>query len=231
MPRHRIKICGITRAEDARLAADLGADALGLVFHPSSPRAVNPGSIAGIVSNLPAFVTVVGLFVDPAESDVKAVLESGRIQCLQFHGNESEEFCASFSKPYIKAISIAELSSQDSFSIENQQNVLLEKVAQYHSARGFLFDHFDPLKIGGTGKKFDWNCIPEKLKEKIILAGGLNAKNVEQALLQVSPYALDVSSGVEPFVNGISGETIKGKKNKQRMADFFAAVNKINSLT
>lgn len=230
MKRTRVKICGITSVADALMAASFGCDAIGLVFYKKSPRYVSLETAKAILSALPAFVTTVALFVDPDEQEIKVVLDVLPIDLLQFHGNESENFCSSFSKPYIKAITIPELLVSDISSIEKQQHVLLEKVSQYQSACGFLFDHFDPFKIGGTGKKFDWNCIPESIKKKIILAGGLNADNIEQAILQVSPYALDVSSGVEQFTNEISGETLKGKKDKQRMAAFFAAVNKTNSL-
>ncbi|MEZ5491847.1 MAG: phosphoribosylanthranilate isomerase [Gammaproteobacteria bacterium] len=206
MPRHRIKICGITRAEDARLAADLGADALGLVFHPSSPRAVNPGSIAGIVSSLPAFVTVVGLFVDPAEADVRAVLESGRIQCLQFHGSESESFCGSFGVPYIKAVRVKDLASAR------------QQLIPFHGKCSVILDAFVAGAAGGTGHTFDWSVARQLVTDghnPIVLAGGLSPANVSEAIAEVAPYGVDVSSGVERR---------PGVKDAEKLRHFFDAV-------
>lgn len=206
LPRRRIKICGITRAEDARLASDLGADALGLVFHPSSPRAVNPGSIAGIVGNLPAFVTVVGLFVDPTESAVRAVLESGRVQCLQFHGNESESFCGSFGVPYVKAVRVMDLASAR------------QQLLPFQGKCSVILDAFVTGVAGGTGHTFDWSIARQLVIDghnPIVLAGGLSPANVSEAIAEVSPYGVDVSSGVERQ---------PGVKDTDKLRRFFDAV-------
>lgn len=206
MPRHRIKICGITRAEDARLAAELGADAIGLVFHPASPRAVQPDSIAAIVAELPAFVTVVGLFVDPSAVSVARVLDTGLVQCLQFHGEESLAFCQSFGVPFIKAIRVENLASARS------------RLQPFQGQCSVILDSFVQGALGGTGRTFDWDTartLVEDAANPIILAGGLTPDNVAEALARVVPYAVDVSSGVEHS---------PGVKDPQKMRRFFQAV-------
>ncbi len=246
MKRTRVKICGITSVADAVMAASFGCDAIGLVFYKKSPRCVSLETAKAICAALPPFVTTTALFVDASEQEINTVLEQVPLDLLQFHGNETAGFCASFSKPYIKAISIRDSSSADGArpdisnidsKIEKQQQSLLENIALYHSARGFLIDHFDPVKVGGTGKVFDWKIIPDKLGGKIILAGGLHADNVRQAILEVRPYAVDVSSGVEKLLDVKmedkkmnNRETLKGQKEKQRLADFFEAVKKADLL-
>lgn len=206
MARHRIKICGITRAEDARLAAELGADAIGLVFHPASPRAVQPDSIAAIVAGLPAFVTVVGLFVDPSAASVARVLDTGLVQCLQFHGEESLAFCQSFGVPFIKAVRVKNLASARSH------------LQPFQGQCSVILDSFVQGALGGTGRTCDWDTartLVEDAANPIILAGGLTPDNVAEALAKVLPYGVDVSSGVEES---------PGIKDPQKMRSFFQAV-------
>lgn len=183
--RTRVKICGITRIEDGVQAAQLGVDALGLVFYAKSPRCVSTKQAQEICESLPGFITTVALFLNPDEALVKQVLSDVNIDLLQFHGTESAEFCESFGKPYIKALGIKGVDDVDA---------LFE---QYASARSILLDSHGAGDAGGTGEVFDWFTIPEKLRRKIILAGGLKPDNVAQAIEQVRPYAVDLSSGVE----------------------------------
>ncbi len=203
MPRTRVKICGFTRLGDALEAARLGVDAVGLVFYPDSPRYVTPETARKIAAALPAFVTVVGLFVDADPETVEAVLERVPVDLLQFHGRESPEECARYGRPYIKAIRMAE-------------DVDLRRAAErFHQARGLLLDAWHPAVPGGTGECFDWARIPEDLPLPVILAGGLSPANVAEAVRRVRPWAVDVSSGVE------SG---KGIKDPARMAAFLREV-------
>ena len=183
--RTRVKICGITRPEDALAAANAGADAIGLVFYPPSPRAVVLSQAQEIVSNLPPFVTVVGLFVDAAQADIDRLLSAVRIDLLQFHGRESPASCGLYQRPYIKALRMRE-------------GLDLHKAPEvYTSASALLLDTYRKGTPGGTGATFDWNRIPRELADSTILAGGLNPDNVYQAIRQVRPYAVDVSGGVE----------------------------------
>ena len=185
MKRTRIKICGITHLEDAITAIEAGADAIGLVFYETSPRYVAINTAAHIINNLPPFINCVGLFVDAHESYVRKVLERVAIDTLQFHGNESEQACNMYNRPYIKAVRMTEdinLSAQ---------------CEAYLSARALLLDTYVKDVPGGTGLSFDWNLIPKDLTKPIILAGGLHENNVQSAISQVQPYAVDVSGGVE----------------------------------
>lgn len=205
--RTRVKICGITRPEDGLSAVLLGADALGLVFYPGSPRHVGIDGARKIIAALPPFVTVVGLFVDAEARDVLAVINAVRIDLLQFHGDETEAFCVRFGKPYIKALRMrpdVDLSAE---------------IARYASACGFLVDAWHPDAKGGTGACFDWRILPPQLAESLILAGGLSPDNVADALRAVRPYALDVSSGVEAG---------KGIKDVAKMAAFLREVNEFD---
>lgn len=181
----RVKICGITRLEDALMAVEAGADALGFVFYPASPRAVEISQAAGIISRLPPFVTTTALFVDPEQALVNAVIENTGVDLLQFHGHETPRFCAGFSRPWIKA-----LRMKPGLDVSAQAQ-------QYAAGRGILLDAYRPGVPGGTGDTFDWDRIPLDLRPGIILAGGLNADNVAQAVRQVRPWAVDVSGGVE----------------------------------
>jgi len=199
----RIKICGITRSEDALAAARLGADAIGFVFHPDSPRHVMAETAASIVRTLPAFVTTVGLFVDADEAVIRATLARVPLDLLQFHGAEPPEFCARFDRPWIKAIAVS------------PEVDLLQSAADYNGSRGLLLDAFVPGMHGGTGTRADWNAIPGSLSLPIILAGGLTPANVGEAIRVVRPWAVDVSSGVE---------RAKGVKDPEKLAAFIKGV-------
>jgi phosphoribosylanthranilate isomerase len=181
----RVKICGITRVEDALVAARAGADAVGLIFYPNSARHIESGLAADICSALPPFVTTVGLFVSPATSEVDSVLNQVPLGLLQFHGDESAEFCAQFDRPYIKAVRVR--PGMD----------LIQYAAQYRSAKALLADAFVEGQAGGTGLTFDWRLIPAALPLPLILSGGLTPHNVGDGIRAVRPWAVDVSSGVE----------------------------------
>lgn len=199
----RIKICGITRPEDAIAAADAGADAIGLVFYPKSPRAVTIEQAQAICAILPPFITIVALFVDAEHFEVEDVLAAVHIDLLQFHGSETPAQCQAFGTPYIKAIRMKDDAD------------LSDAVSQYASARGLLVDTFDPNEAGGTGETFDWDRVPDGLDTPIILAGGLEPGNVGNAVKQLRPYAVDVSSGVE---------VSKGIKDAEKIRAFVEAV-------
>lgn len=200
--RTRIKICGITRPEDARAAVDLGADALGLVFYAPSPRCVSVEQAWEIARAVPPFVTLVGLFVNETKLTVRRVLEAVPIQLLQFHGDEEESFCRSFHAPYIKAARV-------------RPGLDLVKYAEsYPTAQGLLLDAYVE-GYGGAGKTFDWTMIPPHLPLPVILSGGLDAGNVAEAVHAVRPWAVDVSSGVE---------AAKGIKDAAKIAAFIAGV-------
>jgi phosphoribosylanthranilate isomerase len=181
----RVKICGITRFQDALFAVNAGADALGFVFYEKSPRHVSAAQAAALCAALPPFVTSVGLFVDAPAEFVDSVLALAPLDLLQFHGDESPEYCASFGKPYIKAVRVT------------RDTDLLKCAADFATARGLLLDAYVPGVPGGTGESFDWNLIPPQLPKPVILSGGLTPANVAEAVRQVRPWAVDVSSGVE----------------------------------
>ena len=202
--RTRVKICGFTRVDEAVYAARLGVDAIGLVFYPPSPRHVELEQAARIVQALPAFTSVVALFVDEREDRIREVLANVAIDCIQFHGEEPAEACRIYGKRYIKAVSM-----QDGIDIP-------ALALAYHDATGLLLDAFHPDAKGGTGSRFDWELIPKQCTLPIILAGGLDATNARQAIKMVRPYALDVSSGVEAQ---------KGIKDALKMAAFIKQVN------
>lgn len=200
--RTRIKICGITRAEDARAAVELGADALGLVFYAPSPRYVSVELAWEIARVVPPFVTLVGLFVNESKLAVRRVMEAVPIQLLQFHGDEEESFCRSFHAPYVKAARL-----RPGFD-------LVKYAESYPTAQGLLLDAYVE-GYGGGGKPFDWALIPPSLPQPIILSGGLDASNVAAAVRAVRPWAVDVSSGVE---------AAKGIKDAGKMAAFISGV-------
>ncbi len=181
----RLKICGITSVEDAIYAAESGADAIGLVFYDPSPRAVTVEQAGEIVAALPPFITTVGLFVDAEPDFVNEVLAAVPLDLLQFHGDESQDYCASFVRPYMKAIRMRE-------GVDLQQ-----ESTRYATARALLVDAYQPGVPGGTGETFDWERIPVDLDKPLVLAGGLNADNIESAIRKVQPWAVDVSGGVE----------------------------------
>lgn len=208
MIRTRVKICGITRPEDALAAARAGADAIGLVFYPPSPRAVTRERAREIVQALPPFVSVVGLFVNARPAEVRAVLEAVPIDLLQFHGDEAPEECRRYGRPYIKAVAMA-------------PGVDLQAATRrYADAAGLLLDTHREGVRGGTGEAFDWSRIPPELDKPVILAGGLTPENVAEAVRRVRPYAVDVSSGVEAS---------KGIKDAARIEAFVRGVNSVDS--
>ncbi len=186
--RTRVKICGITSVEAAHDVCSAGADSIGLVFYEKSPRNVSIDQAKLICDSLPPFVTCVGLFLNPSEDFVNTVLQDVKLDLLQFHGIESADFCNSFPRPYIKAIGMEGISSEDEFA---------EITKQYTNAKGFLVDSHATGKAGGTGKTFDWKNVPQTQEKPIILAGGLNPENVADALQQLNLYGVDLSSGVE----------------------------------
>ncbi len=185
MRRVKTKICGLTRVEDVIAAEQAGADALGFVFYPPSPRAVTADQAAILCQKTGPFVTRVGLFVDPTPAQVKAVLSQVPLDLLQFHGEESEAFCRQFGRPYIKA-----LRMRPDFNPAQAPDL-------WPSATGFLLDAYKPGVPGGTGECFDWRRFPQGSQVHWILAGGLNPDNVSQAIESTRPYAVDVSGGVE----------------------------------
>lgn len=201
--RTRVKICGITRPEDALTAARAGADAIGLVFYPPSPRAVSISQAAEIVRRLPPFVSTVGLFVDALPEAVIEVLQTVPLDLLQFHGEESPEACGRFGRPYIKALRMR--PDLDLAAMEQR----------YHQAVGLLLDSYQPGLPGGTGETFDWERIPDSMRQRIILAGGLSPDNVASAIARIRPYAVDVSGGVERE---------KGIKDEARISAFMRGV-------
>ena len=183
-----IKICGVTRNRDALLAAELGADAIGLVFYANSPRALVATQISSVVANVPGSISVIGLFVNPTREEVEVVLSTGLVDVLQFHGEEDEEFCNSFDRPYLKAFQVKDLQSLDS------------TLSEYRTATYILLDSYSVEKMGGTGQKFDWSIgenIVQNLDQKVVVAGGLKPENIRDAVIKMSPFGVDVSSGVE----------------------------------
>ena len=193
----------MTRVEDARAAIAAGADAIGLVFAPKSPRVVSIEQAREIAAVAPPFVSVVGLFVDATADDIRTVLSRVRLSLLQFHGSETPEQCRLFDRPYIKAIPMrpdVDLAAEE---------------RRYADASGLLLDAFDDAIPGGTGRRFDWTRIPARRAKPIVLAGGLNPENVGEAIRRARPDAVDVSSGVE---------MAKGIKDPAKIVAFIAAV-------
>jgi phosphoribosylanthranilate isomerase len=198
----RIKICGLTRLDDLRLAVYAGADALGLVFYPPSPRCVDLSTAARLAHAAPPFVSIVGLFVNADPTVVRATLAALPIHLLQFHGDEDESYCRQFDRPYIKAARVR--PGMD----------LIQYAAAFPSAQAILLDAFVD-GYGGGGKVFDWSLVPPVLGKSLILSGGLDAENVGEAVRRLRPEAVDVSSGVEAS---------KGIKDAGKMRAFVAAV-------
>lgn len=203
--RTRVKICGITRPEDALGAALLGVDAIGLVFYPPSPRHVSIAQARTICMALPPFVSVVALFVDADMREVHAVLQEVPVDILQFHGEEEPAYCTSFGRPYIKALRMRE-------------GLDVASAARTHAkARGLLLDTYQPGLVGGTGHCFDWYRVPRDLEMPLILAGGLDAGNVAKAIQIAQPYAVDTSGGVEEA---------RGIKNMEKITAFMRSVER-----
>lgn len=205
----RVKICGITRVEDALAAVRLGANAIGLVFWRQSARYVSPAKAEEIIAALPAFVTAVGVYVDPDRYWVEETSSAAGLNLLQFHGNEPPEFCEQFSQPYIKAARVRKGAD------------LLQYATRYTGARGFLLDTYIEGEPGGTGHAFDWSMVPRHLPLPLILSGGLHAGNIAEAIHRVHPWAVDVSSGVE---------SAKGIKDAEKIAAFMRGVRTSESL-
>lgn len=201
--RTRVKICGITSVADGLAAARHGADAIGLVFYPPSPRVVALEGARAIAESVPPFVARVAVFVNPAAREVEAVIRACRPDLLQFHGEETADFCRGFGVPYLRALRV-------------RRGVdLLESLSPYADAAGWLLDAYRQELYGGTGEAFDWDLIPRGLARPLVLSGGLDAENVGAAIRRVRPWAVDVSSGVE---------AAKGVKDERRIAAFMEAV-------
>jgi len=203
MSNVRSKICGITRIEDALAAAQAGADAIGFVFYAKSPRAVDVRQARAIIAELPPFVTTGGLFVNASRCELNEILEVVPLDLLQFHGDETPQDCEGYQRPWIKALRV------------RPGDDLEAACKQYAGARGILLDTYVAGVPGGTGEAFDWSLVPAHLSKPIILAGGLSADNVGQAIAQVRPYAVDVSGGVEQA---------KGIKDAAKIEAFMRAV-------
>ncbi|MFG6158271.1 phosphoribosylanthranilate isomerase [Halomonas sp. 1390] len=201
--RTRVKLCGLTREADVDAAVAAGADALGFVLWPGSKRAIDEQRLAELSARVPAFVTRVGLFVDPSPSLVERC--ASHLDLLQFHGDETPEACEAAGRPWIKALRMRE-------------GLDLPAAAEaYHGARALLLDAYRPGVPGGTGETFDWSRIPASLAKPVILAGGLTPDNVDAAIAAVGPFAVDVSGGIE---------TAPGVKDATRMAAFLSAVRR-----
>ena len=212
--RTRIKICGLTRSEDVQAAVAAGADAIGFVFYPDSPRYVAPEAAARLIAALPPFVTAVGLFVNAGAQQVAQVLAQAPVALLQFHGDETPAQCAAIARavgrPFIRALRVRQ---------DMQAADLLEYAQDYRDAAGLLLDTFVD-SYGGGGKVFDWSVIPKELAPRVVLSGGLCVQNATDAVLRVRPYAVDVSSGVE--LN-------KGIKDADKIRAFIGAVRRADA--
>ena len=200
MTQPRVKICGLRQADDAVFAARAGADAIGLVFYPPSPRAVDITTASDIARALPPFVSCVGLFVGATAAEIDQILSKVPLSVLQFHGEESAQFCEQFQLPWIKAVRM-------------RPNINLHEQRQcYSQAQGLLLDAYKAGVPGGTGDQFDWQRIPADIAKDVVLAGGIHVDNVQLAIQQVNPWAIDVSGGVESH---------KGVKDRAKIAAFM----------
>ena len=197
----RIKFCGMTRAEDVQCALELGVHALGFVFVEESPRSLAPEQAAPLIRLLPPFVMSVGLFMDAGAGEIEQVLHRTGLNLLQFHGREDEAFCRQFGVPYLKAVPMGSTDSITDFC------------SGFASASGFVLDSHSSGEMGGTGKTFAWHRIPDPLRRQAVLAGGLTPENVAQAVREVQPCAVDVSSGIE---------SAPGEKDAGKMKRFVA---------
>lgn len=202
----RVKVCGITRSEDAIAAVQCGVDAIGFVFWPHSARYIDPESARRIAEVIPPFICTVGVYVDPDAAWVEETARAAKLNLLQFHGDESPEFCNQFSQPYIKAIRV------------KPDTDLLQYAQRYGAAKGLLLDTYAADMPGGTGHAFDWQLIPQQLSLPLILSGGLNPDNVARAIKQTQPWAVDVSSGVEAS---------KGIKDEKKIIAFMQGVKQL----
>ena len=205
--RTRVKICGMTSVADAYYAAEKGADAIGLIFHQASPRGIDIQQAIAIREALPPFVTVTAVLLDESEDLIAQVIHQVRPDCLQFHGSESPDFCASWMMPYLKVIPMGSITDPMTYA------------ANYETAQGFLLDSNMAGRQGGTGDTFDWSNIPTSFTAPLILAGGINPTNVAEAIKRVKPWGVDVISGVEAS---------RGVKSTELMDRFFQEVNRGN---
>lgn len=203
--RTRVKICGITREEDALAAAEHGADAVGFVFYEPSPRWVTPARAAAIARRLPPFVTTVALFVNAEAELIARVVDEVGVDLIQFHGQECAAYCDAHHRPWIRAVAMRPDTDLEAARRE------------FAAGRGLLLDAYRPGVPGGTGETFDWDRIPPELAPRIILAGGLDPHNVGEAVRRVRPYAVDVSGGVEME---------KGVKDPARIKAFIEEVRR-----
>ncbi len=201
--RTRVKICGITRVDDAICAVNEGADALGLVFYEPSPRAISIESAIEIAAHVAPFVSLVGLFVNAQREQIESICSQVPLSLLQFHGDESAAECEGYNTPYIKAIRV------------QQRGDVVDAAVNYRQARGLLVDAYKSGVPGGTGETFDWDLLPDNLDVPLILAGGLNPENVRTAISRVKPFAVDVSGGVEQA---------KGVKDHAKITSFLREV-------
>ncbi|MGH1470000.1 MAG: phosphoribosylanthranilate isomerase [Cellvibrionaceae bacterium] len=220
----RVKICGLTSVEHVQQAISIGADAIGMVFYDKSSRNINAERAIDLVRAAGPFVTTVGLFVNPQVDFVRRVLREVPLQLLQFHGDETSDFCEQFERPYIKALRVKKIfdATEDKSPTKNQIEIreakqdIVEESKKFVSAQGILLDAYSHKGRGGTGESFNWGCVPESLPNShLILAGGLSEKNIADAVRQTRPYAVDVSSGVE---------SSPGHKDFEKMAGFVRAV-------
>lgn len=205
----QVKICGITTTDDAVAAVEAGADAIGLIFYAGSKRFVDPETAASIISNVSPYTSIVGLFVNEDVDYVKAVLSCCPLSQLQFHGDESPEFCSSFDRPYVKSVPVSNAVKMS------------EIVVAHRNARAYLFDTQVPGEHGGTGKTFDWRLMPQKNIGHRVLAGGLDAENVAEAIRIACPDAVDVSSGVE---------VSPGKKDHDELYRFISSAKRADKV-
>ena len=205
----RIKFCAMTNSEDALMAAQLGVDAIGVIFYPTSPRHMTVEKTKALLQVLPPYLTTVGIFVNPTPAEVRAILAVAPLDVLQFQGQESAHFCEQFGRPYIKAIHV------------NAEVDIMAAFARYSSAQGLLLDNSQPGILGGTGVTFDWSLVPKNPPKPLILAGGLTPANVATAIRQVKPFAVDVVSGIERE---------RGLKDHAKMRAFVEQVRKTEGM-
>jgi phosphoribosylanthranilate isomerase len=201
--RTRIKVCGIRELEHAHVAADAGADAIGLVFYADSPRHIDNARAAAIARELPPYVMAVGLFVNAEADAVWAILDDVPLDLLQFQGDETPEFCEGFGRPFVRAVRMEKGTD------------LVEYASRFSAAKALLLDAHVPGERGGTGQVFDWGRVPAKHPKPFILSGGLTALNVGRAIREVRPWAVDVSSGVE---------SSRGVKDPAKIVEFIRSV-------
>jgi phosphoribosylanthranilate isomerase len=206
--RIRVKYCGMTRARDARLAVDIGADAIGLIFYPPSPRAVSVEQALEVLAGVPPLVTSVGVFVNPSLEELRDVVGRVPLDLVQFHGEEDPGLCAAAGRPWIKAVGM-----HDGVDVHAMAK-------RYAGARGLLLDTFSARHKGGTGVAFDWSLVPREIDKPVLLAGGLEAGNVAAAIEAVQPYAVDVNGGVE---------SSPGIKDAARMEAFMREVRRVQA--